>query len=79
MSKLKLGEKVQVWDDKRACCLGWGKVVAIGTSDSGERVPLIKVRGIDRVLKATEYNVIPAEKAIRIAKRITRDLERLDK
>jgi len=71
---MKEGDIVQVWDDKKAECLGWGRIVAFGVG-AKKGVPLIILEARDeQFVWGDEYFWLTKEKAIEISKRIFRDI-----
>lgn len=71
-AKMKKGDIVQIWDDKKIICLGWGEVIGIGV-DCNKEIPLINVG--NKLIWKNDYFCIPEEKVFRIVKRIEKDLE----
>lgn len=72
-AKMKIGDRVQVWDDKNFICLGWGEVIGIGVGCK-KGVPLVIV-GTNLIWgDDPKYHVIPVEKVYQIIARMEKDL-----
>lgn len=72
--KMKIGDILQVWDDKEIVCLGWGEVIGMGVS-SKKGIPLIDIGS--QLIWGNDYFCIPEKKALEITKRIEKDLEKV--
>jgi len=73
-AKMKIGDRLQVWDDKEIVCLGWGEVIGIGVGCKKE-IPLIDTG--NKLIWENDYFCIPEKKALEIARRIEKDLEKI--
>jgi len=76
---MKRDDKVQVWDEKKVKCLGWGTVIEIVHPVSVLKKIMIFVM-LDKskkVVHGDRYQFIPEKKAIEISERIYGDLEKI--
>lgn len=81
--KLKWGDRVQVWDEKKVVCLGWGTVIELAYPINN-RKKLTAFVMLDDKKKASKtdgcvwgdkYQFIPEKKAFEITRRIEKDLK----
>lgn len=71
---MKKGDIVQVWDEERNICLGWGSVIQIGLSVRDHEIPLIQLESGKKVWGNRVY-WIEEKKAFEIGLRIFKDLK----
>lgn len=75
---MKTGDRVQVFDETRHVCLGWGTIVQIArNTHTDEDVPLIMLEGkSQRKIWGDRCAWIPEKKAAEIGVRLFQDMMR---
>jgi len=73
---MRVGDKLQVWDEEKVVCLGWGKIILIAIHHfDGEQIPFIQLES-GKKLWGTECHYISEKKAIGIGARLFRNIMR---
>jgi len=77
---MKKGDKVQVWDEEKHTCLGWGTVVEIAVSakdiilgKTPEGIPLIQLESGEKIW-GDRCSWITEKRAIEVGIRLFRDI-----
>lgn len=79
---IKIGSKVQCWDENKHTCIGWGTVVQIAVSaeqlasgKTPEGIPLIQLES-GKTIWGDRCHWIEEKKAIEIGVRLFRDIHK---
>ena len=71
---MKIGDKVQVWDEETHKPLGWGIIIEIAVSvKNKEEIPLIQLDSGKKIW-GDRYDWIEEKKAVEIGVRLFRDI-----
>ena len=75
---MKEGDLVQVWDDEKHICVGWGVVIATAYREANkEKVPLIQLEKGNRKIWGDEgIYWIEEKRAIEIGVRLFKDIHK---
>jgi len=71
---LKRGERVQVWDEEKKICLGWGIVIELANPITNPEKEVVFVMVGKECLWGDKYHLIPEAEAIKISERILKDI-----
>lgn len=82
---MKIGEKVQCWDESNHTCIGWGTIVRIAYTVAGETskgfilkkkgIPLIQLES-GKTIWGDRCSYIEEKKACEIGVRLFRDIHK---
>jgi len=77
---MKRGDRVQVWDEKKVKCLGWGTIIEMTHPFYApeETVVFVTLDKSKKLVYGNKYQFIPEKKAIEISERIYKDLEKVE-
>jgi len=76
---IKIGDKVQCWDEANYNCIGWGKIIRVGISTKDqEEIPLIQLEN-GRLIWGNLCAWITEEAAIKAGIRIWKAIKENEK